>query len=88
VASVSGISKEQLLYDQVEDLTSANQLSNAVSSNASPRLMVRFLGGERRSFLKDGVKTYQLAPMSPPNSPTFFIVGISIVNGFLSLTAG
>jgi hypothetical protein len=29
-----------------------------------------------------------LAPMSPPNSPTFFIVGISIVNGFLSLTAG
>ncbi len=32
-----------------------------------------FFGGEHRSFLKDGVKTYRMAPMSPLNSPIFLV---------------
>ncbi len=36
-------------------------------------------GGVHRSFLKEGVKTYQMAPRSPLNSPTFFFVCTSIV---------
>jgi hypothetical protein len=43
-----------------------------VFSNASPGLPVRFLGGEHRGFLKEGVKTYQMAPISPLNSFFFF----------------
>ncbi len=38
--------------------------------------------GEHRGFLKEGVKTYQMAPMSPLNSPTFFVL-IEIVDSKL-----
>jgi hypothetical protein len=31
-----------------------------------------FFGGEHRGFLKEGVKTYLLAPMAPLNSPIIF----------------
>jgi hypothetical protein len=31
-----------------------------------------FFLGEHRGFLKEGVKIYRMAPMSPLNSPTFF----------------
>jgi hypothetical protein len=31
-----------------------------------------FLGGDDRGFLKEGVKAYRMASMSPLNSPTFF----------------
>ncbi len=53
--------------------TFSNHCSNAIFSNASPGLMVHFSGGEHRGFLKEGVKTYWMAPMSPLNSPTFFL---------------
>ncbi len=36
-------------------------------------LSASFFGGEHRGFLKKGVKTYRMAPMSPLNSPTFFV---------------
>ncbi len=32
-----------------------------------------FLVGEHWGFLKEGVKIYQMAPMSPLNSPIFFV---------------
>ncbi len=35
-----------------------------------------FFGGEHRGFLKEGVKAYQIAPMSPLNSSTFFCLHI------------
>ncbi len=54
-------------------MTFSNHCSNAVFSNASPGLTVRFFGGEHRGFLTEGVKNYQIAPMSPLNSPTFFV---------------
>ncbi len=38
-----------------------------------------FFGGEHRGFLKEGVKTYRMAPMSSLNSTTFFFVCASIV---------
>jgi hypothetical protein len=43
-------------------------------SKASPGLTVRFFffAGERRGFLKEGVKIDLKAPMSPLESPTFF----------------
>jgi hypothetical protein len=56
----------------LQPLTFSNHCSNSVFLNASPGLTVRFLGGEHRGFLKEGVKAY-MAPMSPLNSPTFFL---------------
>jgi hypothetical protein len=47
-----------------------------ISSNASPGWTVHFLGGDDRCFLKEGVKTYLMAPVSPLNSPTFFCLYI------------
>ncbi len=32
-----------------------------------------FFGGDDRGFLKERIKTYLMALMSPPNSPTFFL---------------
>jgi hypothetical protein len=32
-----------------------------------------YFGGDDQSFLKEGVKTYQMAPISPLNSPNFFL---------------
>ncbi len=40
-----------------------------------------FFGGDDRDFLKEGVKIYQTAPMSPLDLPTFFSVFTSIVYG-------
>ncbi len=39
--------------------------SKAISSNASSGSTGQFLGGDDRNFLKEGVETYQMAPMSP-----------------------
>jgi hypothetical protein len=33
-----------------------------------------FFGGDDRGSLKEGVKTYLMAPMSPLNSPIFFFL--------------
>jgi hypothetical protein len=33
-----------------------------------------FFGGDYQGFLKEGVKTYLVAPMSPFNSPKFFLL--------------
>ncbi len=49
--------------------------------------MVRFLERDIRGFLKEEVKTYQMAPTSPLNSQTFFSVFASIVYGFQSVCA-
>ncbi len=38
-----------------------------------------FFGGDDRGFLKEGVKTYLMAPMRPLNSPTFFLSLTSVV---------
>ncbi len=61
VVSVSHMSEAQLLYSP--DIF--RPLLNAVFSNASPGLTVSFFEGEDRSSLKDGVKTYRMAPISP-----------------------
>ncbi len=60
-------------------LTFSNYCSNAVLSNASTGLTVRFLGGEHRGFLKEGVKAYRMAQMPPLNSPFFFFICAGIV---------
>jgi hypothetical protein len=39
-----------------------------------------FLGNDDRGFMEDGVKTYQMAPMSPLNSPTVFSIVASVVD--------
>ncbi len=39
-----------------------------------------FFGGEHRGILKEVVKTYRMAPVSPLNSPTFFRMHISLCN--------
>jgi hypothetical protein len=57
-------------------LTFSNHCSNVLFSNASPGLTACFFGGEHRVFLKDGVKTYRMAPMSPFNSAIFFCLHI------------
>jgi hypothetical protein len=33
-----------------------------------------FFGGDDEGFLKEGVKTYQMTPMPPLNSPTVFLL--------------
>jgi hypothetical protein len=63
----------------LQPLTFSKHCSNTVFSNASPGLRVSFFLCEHRGFLKEGVKTYGMAPMSPLNSPTFFFVCTSIV---------
>ncbi len=40
-----------------------------------------FFESDDRGFLKEGAKTYLMAPMSPLNSPTFLSVFTSIVYG-------
>ncbi len=37
------------------------------------------MGGDDQGFLKEGVKTYQMAPTLPVNSQTFLFVFTSIV---------
>jgi hypothetical protein len=62
--------------------TFSNHCSNSAYSNASPDLTVRFFFvGEHRDFLKEGVKTYRMAPMSPLDSPTFFCLHIYSLYG-------
>ncbi len=53
-------------------LASPNPGLKWVTLNACPGRMVRFLGVENPGFLKEGVKTYLMAPMLPLNTPTFF----------------
>jgi hypothetical protein len=69
VVSVSQISEKQLLYNPRHFQTTAKM---QYFQNASFGLTVRFWG-EHRGFLEEGVKTYRMAPMSPLNSPTFFV---------------
>ncbi len=74
VVSISQRSKELRLYNLVWRLTISNPGLKALSSNASPGWTVRFFfGSYDRDFLKDGVKNYPMTPMSPLNSPTFFL---------------
>jgi hypothetical protein len=56
----------------VLDLTISKPGLKAVSSNASLGWRVRFFGRDDPGFLKEEVRTYPMAPMSPINSPTFF----------------
>jgi hypothetical protein len=71
--SISQRSEEPRLYNLVYDLTISNPGLKAVSSTASPGSTIRFLEGGDQSFLKEGVKIYQMAPMSPFNLPTLFL---------------
>ncbi len=66
----------------LQPLIFSNHCWNAVFSNASPSLTVRFLGVEHRGFLREGVKAYRMASMSPLNSPTFFVY-TSVVYGLI-----
>ncbi len=57
-------------------MTISNPGWKHVSSNASSDWTVCFFGNVDRAFPKEGAKTYQIAPMSPFNSPIFFCLHI------------
>jgi hypothetical protein len=65
----------------LQPLTFSNHCLNAVCSNASPGLTVRFILGENWGFLKAGAQTYRMAAMSPLNLTTIFFVCASIFYG-------
>jgi hypothetical protein len=54
VESILQISEQLRLYKLVLSLTISNPGLKAVSSNASPGGIVRFLGGDDRSFFERG----------------------------------
>jgi hypothetical protein len=68
VVSVSQITEAQLLHspDIFKPLLKCSIFKCISWLNGS------FFGGDHRGFLKEGVKTSRMAPMSPLSSPTFF----------------
>ncbi len=73
VVSISQRSEELRLHNLVHNMTILNPSLKAVSSNASPGWTDRFFRRDNRGLLKEVVKTCLVAPMSPLNSPTYFL---------------
>jgi hypothetical protein len=66
-------------------LTISNPDLKAESSNASPGGTVHFFGCDDQGFLKEGVKTCLLSPISPLKPANFFFsVFTSIVSALIT----
>jgi hypothetical protein len=72
VASISQRSEELRLQPGLEYGNLKPRLKGGIF-NCIYWLKDSSLGGDDWDFLKEGFKTYPIAPMSPLNSPTFFL---------------
>jgi hypothetical protein len=79
VVSISQRSEELRLYNLILNLTISNPRLESGIFKCISWLNGSFFGGDDRGFLKEGVKTYQMAPMSPLNSPNFSSLFTSLV---------
>jgi hypothetical protein len=72
------ISRSETLQPCSEfDIICSNPCLITESSNASPGSTVHFFGSGDRGFLKEGVKAYQMTPISPYKSLVYLFFLLS-----------
>ncbi len=82
MAFTSQKSEELIFYNLVLDYDNFKPGLESGIFKCTSWLNGSFFGGDDRGFLKDGVKTYQMSPMSPIKIANFFSAFTSVVYCF------